>query len=209
MLSSRSLTLLTPLCFGAFPLCWNTSNCVSLPPSLPSPLHPPAAHPNFPGAFKARGMTSGLVVRSGAAAAVSYPETPAPQCIPFGSTPAPSFGTTSLTFGAAQAAPPCSGTGMVQSVSVGGSPQMGFNLTPHSRGEGTVQSGNLEGNPLADHFLGTQMGPSSFFGGNQQAGLVHLGGPTPYNGGVPLRPQLLSGSRLGETVNKNNNPFMF
>lgn len=180
-----------------------------IPPSFPSPLHPPAAHPNFPGAFKARGMTSGLVVRSGAAAAVSYPETPAPQCIPFGSTPAPSFGTTSLTFGAAQAAPPCSGTGMVQSVSVGGSPQMGFNLTPHSRGEGTVQSGNLEGNPLADHFLGTQMGPSSFFGGNQQAGLAHLGGPTPYNGGVPHRPQLLSGSRLGETVNKNNNPFMF
>ena len=98
---------------------------------------------------------------------------------------------------------------MVQSASVGGSPQMGFNITSYSRGDGTVQSGNLEGNPWADHLLGTQMGQSSFFGGNQQAGLAYLGGSTPHNGGIPLQPQLLSGSRLGETVNKNNNPFMF
>ncbi|XP_036945260.1 epsin-2-like [Acanthopagrus latus] len=182
--------------------------------SNPKPIQRPlintsAAQTQAIGAFKARGMTSGLVVRSRAAAGVSFPETPAPQCSPFGSTLAPSFGTTSLTFGAAQAVPPCSGTGMVQSASVGGSPQMGFNITSYSRGDGTVQSGNLEGNPWADHLLGTQMGQSSFFGGNQQAGLAYLGGSTPHNRGIPLQPQLLSGSRLGETVNKNNNPFMF
>ncbi|XP_073338934.1 uncharacterized protein [Pagrus major] len=197
-----------------------------------------AAQTQAIGAFKARGMTSGLVVRSGAVTGVSLPETPAPHCSPIGSTPAPFFGATSPTFGAAnlssetplfqlpsytmgvshsglnsihagQAAPPCSGTGMVQSVSVGASPQMGFNMTPRSGGEGMVQSGSLEGNPLADHLLGTGMGQSSFLGGNQPASLAHLGGSTPHNGGVPFRPQLLSGSMLGETVNKNNNPFLF
>lgn len=228
------------LCFGAFSLCWNTTNCAPLPPSSPSSLHPPVTPPNFPGAFKARGMTSGPVVRSGAVAGVSLPETSAPYCSPFGSALAPSFGAPSPTFGAAnppgetplfqlpshtmgvshsglnmlqaaQVAPPCSGTGMVQSGYVGGSPHMGFNMNPPCGGVGMVQSGSLVGNHLADPLsLGTGMGQSAFFGGNLQAGVAHLGGSTPQaGGGAPFQPQLLSGSGLGESVNKTNNPFLF
>ncbi|XP_044027281.1 epsin-1-like [Siniperca chuatsi] len=197
-----------------------------------------AAQTQAIGAFKARGMTS--VVRPGAVAGVSFPETSAPYCSPFGSTLAPSFSAPSPIFGAAnavsetplfqlpshtmgvshsglnmlqaaQVAPPCSGTRMVQSVSVGGSPQMGLNMNPPCGGVGMVQSGSLVGNPLADPLLfGTGMGQSSFFGGNRQAGVAHLGGSTPQaGGGVPFQPQWLSGSGLGETVNKNNNPFLF
>lgn len=171
------------------------------------------------------------MVRSGAVTGVSLPETSAPFCAPFGSTLAPSFGAPPPTFGAAnlasepplfqlpshtagvsysglnilQAAPLCSATGMVQSsVSVGGGPQVGFNMNPQYGG-GVVQSGSLEGNPLADPFL-LGMGQSGFFGGNHQA----LGGSTPQaGGGVPLQPQLLSGSGKGDTANQNNNPFLF
>lgn len=73
-----------------------------------------------------------------------------------------------------------------------------------------VQSGSLMGNPLADPFLlGTGMGQSSFFGGNHQ-GVAHMGGSTQQaGGGVPFQPQLLSGEGSGETVNQNNNPFLF
>lgn len=110
----------------------------------------------------------------------------------------------------AQVAPPYSGTGMVQSVSVGGSPQVGFNMNPPC-GVGMVQSGSLMGNPLADpRALGAGIGQSSLFGGNHQAGGTHLGGSTPQaGGGVPFQPQSLSGSVFEETVNKKNNPFLF
>lgn len=182
-------------------------------------------------------MASSRLVRSGAVAGVSLPETSAPHYSPFGPTLAPSFGGPSPTFGAAnpssetpvfqlpshnmgvshsglnmlqaaQVVYPCSGTGMVQSVSLGGCAQMGLNMNPSCEGVGMVQSGSFVGNPLADPLLG--MGQSSFFGGNHQAGVAHLGGSTPQAGaGVPFQPQWLSGSGVGETVNKNNNPFLF
>lgn len=212
------------LCFGAFSLCWDTSNCIPLPPYFPSSLHLPVTPPNFPGAFKARGMTSGPVVRTGPVAGVSLPETSTPYFSPSGSNLAPPS-----TFGAAnpsgenplfllpshtmgvchsslnmhQVTPPGLGTGMVQSVSMGGSPQMGLNMNPPFGGVGMVQSGSLVADPL---FLGTGMGQSSFFG----AGVAHLGGPTPpAGGGVPFQQQLLSGSGVGDTGNQNNNPFLF
>lgn len=195
-----------------------------IPPSLPLSLHPPVAPPNFPGTFKARGPTSGHVVGSGAVAGVTY-------CSPFGSTLASSFGVGAASLSSEtplfpppshsvigsrsglnrpQIAPPCSGNGMVQSVSVGGGPQVGFNMNPPCGGVGMLQSGSLLGNPLADPLLvGTGMGQSRYFGGNQQAGVVHLGGFTPQaGGGVPFQSQMHSGSGLGETMNKNN-PFLF
>lgn len=171
------------------------------------------------------------MVRSGAVTGVSLPEPSAPFNSPFGSTLAPaSFGAPPPTFGVAniasepplfqlpshttgvsfsglnilQAAPACSVTGMVQSsIPAGGSPRVGFNMNPQYGG-GVVQPGSLEGNPLADPFL-LGMGQSGFFGGNHQA----LGGSTPQAGGVPFQPQLLSGSGMGDTVNQNNNPFLF
>lgn len=185
-------------------------------------------------------MTSGLVVRSGATAGVSPPETSAPYCSSYGSKLAPSFGAPSPTFGednlssqtppfqlpsytvgvshssynmlhATQVAPSCSGTGMMQSVSLGGSPQVGFNMNPSCGGAGTVQSGSLVGNSLANPFLlGRGMGDSSFSEGNRQTGVTQLGGSTPKVGvGVPFQPPLLSGSWLDETANKDNNPFLF
>ncbi|KAK1880189.1 Epsin-1 [Dissostichus eleginoides] len=187
------------------------------------------------GAFKARGMTSGPVVRSGAVAGLSLPETSTPYCSPFGPSFAPSFVAPTPNFGAAyparetplfrppshtmgvshpglnmlqtaQVAPLCSGTGMVKSPSVGGSPHMGLNMNPLFRG--VVQSGSL-GNPLADPLLlGTGMGQSSVFGGNRLTGNANMGGST-QGGGAPFQPQLLSGSGSGETVHKNNNPFLF
>ncbi|GLD59459.1 epsin-2-like protein [Lates japonicus] len=183
-------------------------------------------------AFKARGP----VVRSGAVAGVSLPETSALLGSPFGSTLTPSHGAP-LIFGAAnpssetpvfqlpphtmgvsysgfsmlQAAQVAPETGIAQPVSVGGSPQVGLNMNPPCGGTGMVQTGYPVGNPLADPlFLGTGTGQSSFFGGNLQAKVGHLGGSTPQaEGGVPLQPQLLSSSGLGETVSKNNNPFLF
>ncbi|KAA8578444.1 hypothetical protein FQN60_002581 [Etheostoma spectabile] len=182
------------------------------------------------GAFKARGMASGPVVRSGTVAGGFLPETS--YSSPFGSTLAPSFGAPSPTFGAAnpssetplfqlpshtmssnmpQVAPPFTGTGMVQSVSVGGSPQMGLNVNPPFGGVEMVHSGLPVGNPLADPLLlGTGMGQSSFYGGYRQAGVAQLGGSTPLGGGgVPFQPQFLSGRGSGENLNKNNNPFLF
>ncbi|KAK5854746.1 hypothetical protein PBY51_004915 [Eleginops maclovinus] len=184
------------------------------------------------GAFKARGMTSSPVVKSGAG--LSLPETSTPYCSPFGSSlaqslvaPTPNFGAAnparetplfrppSHTMGVshpglnmlqtAQVAPPFSGTGMVQSTSLGGSPHMGLNMNPLFGG--VVQSGSL-GNPLADPLLETGMGQSSVFGGNFQTGNVKMGGSTQGGGGT-FQPQLLSGSGSGETVHQNNNPFLF
>lgn len=88
---------------------------------------------------------------------------------------------------------------------------MGLNMNPPFGGVGMVRSGPPVGNPLADPLsLGTGMGQSSFYGGNRQAGVAHLGGSTPLGGGgVPFQPQFLSGSGSGETLNKNNNPFLF
>ncbi|XP_034747639.1 epsin-1-like isoform X2 [Etheostoma cragini] len=171
------------------------------------------------GAFKARGMTSAPVVKSGTVAGGFLPETS--YSSPFGSTLAPSFGAPSPTFGAANPSSETplfqlpshtmssymGRTGMVQSVSVGGSPQMGLNVNPPFGGVGLVHSGIPVGNPLADSLsLGTGMGQSSFYGGYRQAGEAHLGGSTPPGGGGS--PQFLSGSGSGETLNKNN-PFLF
>lgn len=181
-----------------------------------------AAQTQAIGTFKARGVTSAL------------------HGSPFGSTFAPFHDASSPTFGAAyphsgtplfqlpsqtmggshscfnmfqaaQVAPPCSGAGMVQPISVGGSPQMGPNMNPPCGGVGAVQSGSLMGNPMADPLLlGTGMGQSSFFGGSQRIGVAHLAGSTSeLGGGVLTQPQLLSGSGLAKTVNKNNNPFLF
>lgn len=182
-------------------------------------------------------MASGPMVISGGVAGVSLPEASAQPGSPFGSIPAPSYGAPFPTFGAAnpsseiplfplpplsmggshsglnmlqaaQVAPPRSGTGMVQPVSLGGSPQIGFNMNPTMVGVGL--SGFPAGNPLseigAEPFLsGTGMVQSSFFGGSHR-----LGGSTPQaGGGAPLQPQLLPGSGFGETMNKNNNPFLF
>lgn len=180
-------------------------------------------------------MTSGPVVRSGAVAGLSLPETSTPYCSPFGPSFAPSFVAPTPNVGAAyparetplfrppshtmgvshpglnmlqtaQVAPLCSGTGMVKSPSVRGSPHMGLNMNPLFRG--VVQSGSL-GNPLADPLLlGTGMGQSSVVGGNRLTGHANMGGST-QGGGAPFQPRLLSGSGSGETVHKNNNPFLF
>ncbi|XP_022616704.1 epsin-2-like [Seriola dumerili] len=191
-----------------------------------------AAQTQAVGAFKARGMSSGPVVRSGAVAGVSLPETSPLPGSPCGFTLAPSHGAPTPTFGAAnpsgetpvfqlpphtigvsysgfsmlQAAQVAPETGIVQHVPVGGSPQMGLHMNPPCGGVGMVQTG-LVGNPLADPLLfGKGMGQSSYYGGR----VGHLGGNTPQaEGGVPLQPQLLSSSGLGETVSKNNNPFLF
>ncbi|XP_054461494.1 epsin-1-like [Anoplopoma fimbria] len=188
----------------------------------------PVAQTQAIGAFRARGMTSAPVVRSGP----SLPETSTPYRRPFGSTLAPSFGAPSPTFGApspSSATPlfqqpsqttgvhhsgfnmlqTAEGTGMVQSVSMGGSPQMGLHMNPSFGG--MVQPGSLVGIPLTDPvLLGTGMGQSSVFGGNCQAGVAHLGGSIPQaGGGVPFQPQLLSGNGSGDAVNKTNNPFLF
>lgn len=189
--------------------------------------------------FKARGMTSGPVVRSLAVAGVSWPEASALPGSPYGSTIAPSYGAPSPTFGAAnpstetplfqlpshtmagsesgfnmvhaaQMPPLCSGTGIIQPISFGGSPQMGLKMSPPCGR--MVQSGFPMGNPVPNPFLlGTGMGQSSFFGGNHQTGVAQMGGSTSQagGGGVPAQPQLVSGSGLGETVIKNNNPFLF
>lgn len=182
-------------------------------------------------------MVSGPMVISGAVGGVSLPETSAQPGSPFGSIHAPSYGAPYPTFGAAnpssetplfqlsslsmggshsglnmlqaaQVAPLHSGTGMVQPVSGGGSPQIGFNMNPTRVGVGL--SGFPAGNPLSEIgaeplLSGAGMVQSSFFGGSH-----HLGGSIPQaGGGVPLQPQLLSGSGFGETMNKNKNPFLF
>ncbi|KAF3834189.1 hypothetical protein F7725_025393, partial [Dissostichus mawsoni] len=116
------------------------------------------------GAFNARGMTSGPVVRSGAVAGLSLPETSTPYCSPFGTSFAPSFVAPTPNFGAAYPA------------------HIGLNMNPLFRG--VVQSGSL-GNPLADPLLlGTGMGQSSVFGGNRLTGNANMGGST--QGGEPL-----------------------
>ncbi|KAM7373616.1 hypothetical protein PAMP_008456 [Pampus punctatissimus] len=179
------------------------------------------------GAFKIGGVASGPMVRSGAVAGVSIPETSAQTGTPFGFIPASPYGAPFPTVGTAnpssenplfqlpplsmggshsglnmlhtaQVAPLHSETGMVQPVSVGGSPQIGPNM-----------SGFPAGNPLSEMradplLLGTGMVQSSFFGGN------HSGGSTPRaGGGVPLQQQILSDSWFRDTMNKNNNPFLF
>ncbi|XP_070778292.1 epsin-1-like [Enoplosus armatus] len=135
-------------------------------------------------AFKARGMTPGPVVRSGAVAGVSLPETSAPYCSSFGSTLAPPFGAPSPAFGAAYP--------------LGETPL--FQLPSHTMG---VSYSGLNMRQAA------QVAPPCS-GGNHQAGVAYLGGSAPQAGdGVPFQPQWLTGSGLGETVNKNNNPFLF
>lgn len=191
------------------------------PSSFPSSLHLPAT-PNFPGTFKARGPTSGQVAGSGADAEVT-------QCSPFGSSLASSFGVgadnlfseTTLFqlpshtvigsrsgFSMTQIAPLCSENVRVQSVFVGGGPQMDMN--PPCGGVGMLHSRSVVGNPLADSlFVRTGMGQSSYFGGNQ-AGAAHFGVFAPQTVvGVPFQPRMPSDGSLGETMNKNNNPFFF
>ncbi|XP_071355804.1 epsin-1-like isoform X1 [Trachinotus anak] len=206
--------------------------------SNPKPKHRPlintlASQTQAIGAFRARGMSSGPVVRSGAVAGVSLPETSPIPGSPFGSILAPPHGAPTPTFGAAnsssetalfqlpshtlgvsysgfslpQAAQVAPETGIVQPLSVGGSPQMGLHMNPPCGGVGVVQAGYPVGNPLADSLLlGTGMGQSSFFAGR----VGQVGGSTPRaEGGVPTQPQWLSSSGLDETVSKNNNPFLF
>ncbi|KAM7384784.1 hypothetical protein PAMA_011912 [Pampus argenteus] len=171
------------------------------------------------GAFKIRGVASGPMVRSGAVAGVSIPETSSQTGTPFGFIPAspygapfPNVGTASpssenplfqlppLSMGGshsglnmlhvAQVAPLHPETGMIQPVSVG----VGLSGFPAGN-----PSSEMRADPL---LLGTGMVQSSFFGGN------HSGGSTPQAGGdVPL--QMLSGSGFRDTMNKNNNPFLF
>ncbi|XP_039977293.1 epsin-1 isoform X1 [Xiphias gladius] len=190
-----------------------------------------AAQTQAMGIFKARGMSSGPVVSSGAVGGVSLPETSGLPGSPFGYTLAPPHGAPFPTSGAAnpsrqtplfqlpshtmevsysgfsmlQAAQVAPEIGIVQPDSVGWSPQ-----TP-CEGVGMVQTGNPVGNLLAEPLLwGRGMGQSSFFGGNLQARVGHLGGSSQQaGGGVPLQPQLLSSSGLGEPASKNNNPFLF
>lgn len=194
-----------------------------IPPTFPSSHHPPLVPPNFPGNFKARGPTSGHVVVSGAVAGGVH-------CSPFGSTLASPFGLGAANLSSAtplfsvpshtsigahcglnmpQIDAPCSGHGMTLSVSVEGCPEGGLNMNPSCGGVGLLLSGSLVGNPMVDPLLAqTGMG-HSVFGGNLQAGAVHLGGFTPQGGGgVPMQPHTLSGSMLGETMNKNNNQFL-
>lgn len=100
--------------------------------------------------------------------------------------------------------PPCSGHGMTQSVSAEGRLEGGLNMNPSCGGVGLLLSGTMVDPLLAQTGLG-----QSVFGGNRQAGAVHLGGFTPQGGGgVPIRPHTLSGGMLGETVNKTNNLFL-
>lgn len=73
-------------------------------------------------------------------------------------------------------------------------------------------SGPMVESPTAGALLvETALGQSSYFGGNQQAGVVDLGGLISQRGDkVTLQPQIHSGRVLGETSNtKNNNPFLF
>lgn len=110
---------------------------------------------------------------------------------------------------AAQMPPPCSAAGFIQPVSFGGGPQMGLNMSPPCGR--VVQSGSPMENMVANSFLlGTGMGQSIFFGGNQQAGVAQMGGSiSQAGGGVPMQPQLVSGSSIGGAANKNSNPFLF
>ncbi|XP_067375766.1 epsin-1 isoform X2 [Channa argus] len=195
----------------------------------------PAVQAQAIGTFKARGITSGPMIRSGTVAGVSLPETSALLSDPFCSTMSTTYGTPSPMFGAAststnpprfqlpaptmgglnmfpavQMAPLFSGTGIGQSVCFGESPQMGLNVKSPSGGAKIVQSGPLIGNPIANPLLaGTGMAQPTFFGGNPQAGVAHVGGSTAQAaGGVPLQLQLVSASGSNGTAKKSNNPFL-
>lgn len=160
------------------------------------------------------GMTSGPVGRSGAVAGGFPPQTSHLPGSPFGSTLAPPSGAPTATFGAVNpsSGPPLfqlpshnmgmyySGCSMLHAAqvfpeAVPASPLMG--------GLGMVQTGAPVVNPL---LLGTGVGQPSLFGGGVGGATAQVGG------GVPLQPQLLSGSGFGEMVsnnNNNNNPFLF
>lgn len=193
-----------------------------LPPSSPSSLHPLLTAFNFPGALKALVTAYSPQVRS-------LPVSPSPlPSAPFGSTLASSYAVPRPIFGASvpsvgaplfqlpagsmggslvmpEAAPPCLGAGMVQSVYKGGAPPMGLNMNPPCAGVGMAQSGFLGGNTqAAPLLLGMGMVQPSFTADNLQAGAVHLGGSFPQAGGA-----VLSGSGLSETTNQNSNPFLF
>nr|XP_019961291.1 PREDICTED: epsin-1-like isoform X1 [Paralichthys olivaceus] len=172
--------------------------------------------PNFPGAFKARAVSCGPVLRSGAVAGVSLPETSPLPGSHFGATLTPARGASSANpssetphfqlpfytmgashsgFGTLQAAPTTRTTAPVS-----GGPHM-----KHPCG-GLVQTGCPAGNPWpGPALLATGMAQSSFFGGNLQTGSSPQAA-----GGVTIQPQLLlSGSGLIETVRENKNPFLF
>lgn len=191
---------------------------------LPS-RHPPVTPINFPGTLNASGPTSVQLVRPGAVSGVTY-------CSPFESNLASSVGeaadlssktpTFPLPSHTARKtccgsytppiAPLCPGNRFFQSVSVEGRSRVGLNVKPHYGGVEMVLSGPMVGNPTAGALLvETALGQSSYFGGNQQAGVVDLGGLISQRGDeVPLQPQIHSGRVLGETSNtKNNNPFLF
>uniref|UniRef100_A0A8D3ANP4 Epsin 1b n=1 Tax=Scophthalmus maximus TaxID=52904 RepID=A0A8D3ANP4_SCOMX len=174
---------------------------------------PSNATSNTAGAFKAGGISSGPALRSGAVAGLSLPKTSALPACPFGSTRAPSHDAPPPSFGAVN---PSSGAPLSQlpSYMMGlsysgfsllqvapetgeGSPQVGLHTKRPGGGEGLVPTGYPAGNPLAGPPLwGTGMGQSSFFGGNHQTSVAHLGRSTPQGaGGIPVQPQMVCRSR--------------
>lgn len=193
-------------------------------PSILPFHHPPVTPIHFPGTLNASGPTSAQLVRPGAVSGVTYRS-------PFESNLASSVGeaadlssktpTFPLPSRAAREAccgsdmppiaPPCPGNRFFQSVSVEGRSRVGLNVKPHSGGAEMVLSGPMVGNPTAAApLVETALGQSCYFGGNQQAGVVDLGGLISQRGDeVPLQPQMRSGRVLGETSNTNNNPFLF
>ncbi|XP_060915537.1 epsin-1-like isoform X2 [Labrus mixtus] len=199
-------------------------------PQQQPPVNVLATQTHAIGTFKARAMTPGPVVGSGSAAAagMSFHQTSTPYCHPFGSTFAaaspsyenplfqPPSQTTRRSYSGfsmpqpGQLTPTYSGTGVVQSASVGGNPPMGLNINQDRRGVGMMtQAGPLVGTPLSDPlFWGKGTDQSAVFGGNWPAG-AQFGGSTPHaGGGVSLQQQWIPGSGSGEAANQNNNPFL-
>lgn len=192
-------------------------------PSILPSRHPPVTPINFPGTLNASGPTSVQLVRPGAVSGVTY-------CSRFESnfassvgeaadlssktpTPLPSHTAREACCGSYMPpiAPLCPGNIFFQSVFLEGRSGVGLNVKPPCGGVEMVLSGPMVGNPTAGALLvETALDQSSYFGGNQQAGVLDLGGLISQKGDeVPLQPQIHSGRVLGETSNTNNNPFLF
>lgn len=190
--------MFSSLCFGAFSLCWNASNCVSLIPIL---LHPLIPHPlitltRFPGTIRAKGTASALLDRSGAfAETLARPHNPfSPILTPTHGPPGPpgeaarlqeasqvlrATSSAAVTLRAAQVAP-----------DTVGAPPVSARGTPH--GElGTVQWGCGAGVSL-----GSGDALSSVSGEKHSAEVN------------PFRSSSQTRDGPEETVNKSYNPFL-
>lgn len=157
---------------------------------------------------KARGLTSGPVVRSGGVTGVALPQASAiVACYrtPISQLPGHTMAGSQSGLNVLQQAqmpPLCSGPGLIPRNVFQGSPQMGLVC-------GGVQSGSLMGTPVANPFLsGAGLAPSRFFGGNQPAGGAQVGGSILQVGAGEGPPQLVSSSGSGAIVNTANNPFL-